>query len=59
MKTRAVALRDYGPSLSAQGAWNILQGVETLPLRMERHVANAQAVAEYLDAAEPRSLGAP
>ena len=50
MKMRAVALRDYGPSLSAQAAWNILQGVETLPLRMDRHVANAQAVAEWLEA---------
>ena len=49
MKVRAVALRDYGPSLSAIAAWNILQGVETLPLRMERHVANAQAVAEFLE----------
>ena len=49
MKMRAVALRDYGPSLSAQAAWNILQGVETLPLRMDRHVANAQAVAEWLE----------
>ena len=49
MKMRAVALRDYGPTLSAQSAWNILQGVETLPLRMERHCANAQVVAEYLE----------
>ncbi len=49
MKMRAVALRDYGPTLSAQAAWNLLQGVETLPLRMERHCANAQAVAEFLD----------
>ncbi len=49
MKMRAVALRDYGPTLSAQSAWNLLQGVETLPLRMERHCANAQAVAEFLD----------
>ena len=49
MKMRAVALRDYGPSISAMAAWNILQGVETLPLRMERHVANALAVAEYLE----------
>lgn len=48
MKMRAVALRDFGPTLSAQAAWNVLQGVETLPLRMERHCANAQAVAEYL-----------
>lgn len=49
MKVRAVALRDYGPTLSAQSAWNLLQGVETLPLRMERHCQNAQAVAEYLE----------
>ncbi len=49
MKMRAVALRDFGPTLSAQSAWNILQGVETLPLRMERHCANAQTVAEHLD----------
>ena len=49
MKMRAVALRDYGPTLSAQSAWNLLQGVETLPLRMEKHCANAQFVAEFLD----------
>ncbi|MDP6342173.1 MAG: O-acetylhomoserine aminocarboxypropyltransferase [Alphaproteobacteria bacterium] len=49
MKVRAVALRDYGPTLSPMAAWNLLQGVETLPLRMERHCANAQAVAEYLE----------
>ncbi|MFP6746627.1 MAG: O-acetylhomoserine aminocarboxypropyltransferase [Alphaproteobacteria bacterium] len=49
MKMRAVALRDFGPTLSAQSAWNILQGVETLPLRMERHCANAQTMAEHLD----------
>jgi O-acetylhomoserine (thiol)-lyase len=44
-----VALRDYGPSMSAMAAWNLLQGVETLPLRMERHCSNALAVAEYLE----------
>ncbi len=49
MKMRAVALRDYGPTMSAQSAWNILQGVETLPLRMERHSENALAVAEFLE----------
>jgi len=48
-KMRAVALRDYGPALSPTSAWNILQGVETLPLRMERHCSNAQAVAEFLE----------
>ncbi|MDA1100739.1 MAG: O-acetylhomoserine aminocarboxypropyltransferase [Proteobacteria bacterium] len=49
MRLRAVTLRDYGPTLSAQSAWNLLQGVETLPLRMERHCANAQVIAEFLD----------
>ncbi len=49
MKTRAVGLRDFGPALAPQNAFLLLQGVETLPLRMERHCANAQAVAEYLE----------
>ena len=49
MKVRAVALRDYGPCMAAQAAWNLLQGVETLPLRMERHCANALAVAGHLE----------
>ena len=50
MKTRAVALRDFGPSLSPQNAYLLLQGVETLPLRMARHCDNALAVANYLEA---------
>ena len=49
MKARAVALRDLGPALSPTNAFHILTGIETLPLRMERHVANARAVAEFLD----------
>ena len=52
-KARAVALRDFGPSLAPMNAYLTLMGVETLPLRMERHVANAQAVAEFL-AGHPR-----
>ena len=52
MKTRTVGLRDFGPTLSAQSAWNLLQGVETLALRMERHCANAQTVAEFLEGHE-------
>jgi O-acetylhomoserine (thiol)-lyase len=48
MKARAVALRDLGPALSPTNAFHILTGIETLPLRMDRHVANAQAVAEFL-----------
>jgi O-acetylhomoserine (thiol)-lyase len=50
MKARAVGLRDLGPALSPTNAFLILTGIETLPLRMERHIANARAVAEYLDA---------
>jgi O-acetylhomoserine (thiol)-lyase len=48
MKARAVALRDLGPALSPTNAFHILTGIETLPLRMDRHVANARAVAEHL-----------
>ena len=50
MRARAVSLRDLGPSLSPTNAFNILTGIETLPLRMERHVANARVVAEFLEA---------
>jgi O-acetylhomoserine (thiol)-lyase len=50
MKARAVALRDLGPALSPTNAFLILTGIETLPLRMERHVANARVVAEFLEA---------
>jgi O-acetylhomoserine (thiol)-lyase len=41
-------LRVYGATLSPMSAWQILQGVETLALRMERHCANALAVAKHL-----------
>jgi O-acetylhomoserine (thiol)-lyase len=47
-KARAVALRDLGPALSPTNAFYIMTGIETLPLRMDRHVANAQVVAEFL-----------
>uniref|UniRef100_UPI003CD03952 O-acetylhomoserine aminocarboxypropyltransferase n=1 Tax=Rhodoblastus acidophilus TaxID=1074 RepID=UPI003CD03952 len=47
-KARAVALRDFGPALAPMNAFLTLNGIETLPLRMERHVANARAVAEFL-----------
>jgi len=52
MKARAVALRDLGPALSPTNAFMILTGIETLPLRMERHVTNAQAVAAFLEGHE-------
>ena len=52
-RLRSEQLRDIGPALSPQSAWQLLQGVETLPQRMDEHVANAQRVAEWLDA-DPR-----
>ncbi len=48
MRCRMETLRVYGASLSPQSAWQILQGVETLSLRMERHCENALAVATAL-----------
>ncbi|MEM7765983.1 MAG: O-acetylhomoserine aminocarboxypropyltransferase [Pseudomonadota bacterium] len=48
--SRAYALRDLGPALSPFNAFLIMTGCETLPLRMDRHCANAQAVAEWLQA---------
>ena len=52
-RLRSEQLRDIGPALSPQSAWQLLQGVETLPQRMDEHVANAQRVAEWLEA-DPR-----
>ena len=48
MRCRMESLRVFGASLSPMSAWQILQGVETLPLRMERHCSNALAVATFL-----------
>ena len=52
LKARVQLLRDLGSAVSPFNAWLINQGLQTLSLRMERHVANAQAVAEFLDARE-------
>ncbi len=49
MKARVEGLRDLGPALSPFNSFLFLQGVETLGLRMERHVANAKAVASFLN----------
>ncbi len=49
-KARAQMLRDVGPTLSPFNAFLFIQGLETLPLRMERHSQNAQRVAEFLAA---------
>lgn len=48
MRARAEGLRDFGASMSPQTAFYLLQGLETLPVRMARHVANAKAVSEFL-----------
>lgn len=48
-RCRTVALRNTGSCLSALAAFQILQGLETLPLRMERHCENALAVAKFLE----------
>ena len=48
LKARVQLLRDLGPAASPFNAFLIAQGLETLSLRMERHVANAQRVAEWL-----------
>ncbi|MDC1188667.1 O-acetylhomoserine aminocarboxypropyltransferase/cysteine synthase [Flavobacteriales bacterium] len=48
-RVRTVALRNTGSALSAMAAWQILQGLETLSLRMERHCENAISVAKFLE----------
>ena len=47
-RIRAVILRDTGATISPFNAWILLQGVESLPLRIERHTENARKVVEYL-----------
>lgn len=51
-KLRCEQLRDIGPALSPMSAFQLLQGVETLPQRLDEHLKNAQAVAEWLEADE-------
>lgn len=46
---RVVLLRDLGPCLNPFGSFLLLQGLETLSLRMDRHVSNTLAVAQYLE----------
>jgi O-acetylhomoserine (thiol)-lyase len=48
MKARMEVLRVFGPSISPFNAWLLLQGLETLPVRMERHCANTLGVARFL-----------
>jgi O-acetylhomoserine (thiol)-lyase len=48
LRARREGLRDFGACLSPHSAWLILQGMETLPLRMARHMSNTQKVVEFL-----------
>ena len=50
LKARVQLLRDLGAAVAPFNAFLIAQGLETLSLRIERHVANAKAVAEWLEA---------
>ena len=49
IKARVQLLRDLGSSISPNSAWLLIQGIETLSLRIERHVQNAQDIAEWLE----------
>ena len=48
LRARREGLRDFGACLSPHSAWLILQGIETLPLRMERHMRNTEKVVQFL-----------
>jgi len=48
LRARREGLRDFGGCMSPHTAWLILQGIETLPLRMERHIANTRKVVQFL-----------
>jgi len=49
IRARVEGLRDFGPCISPFNSFLLLQGIETLAMRMDRHVANAQRVAEFLE----------
>lgn len=48
LRARREGLRDFGACMSPHSAWLILQGIETLPLRMERHMKNTEKVVQFL-----------
>ena len=52
MRARAEGMKDFGACISPTNAFYILQGIETLPLRMQKHTANAEIVAGFLDEAK-------
>nr|WP_105565965.1 bifunctional o-acetylhomoserine/o-acetylserine sulfhydrylase [Microbacterium halophytorum] len=49
-KARVQLLRDLGAAVAPNNAWQLLQGIETLSLRVERHVENAKSIASWLEA---------
>ncbi|MFC7790139.1 bifunctional o-acetylhomoserine/o-acetylserine sulfhydrylase [Microbacterium sp. MAHUQ-60] len=49
IKARVQLLRDTGPAIAPASAWQLIQGIETLSLRIERHVQNTQEIAEWLE----------
>ena len=48
VRARVVLLRDLGAPLAPDNAWGIIQGMETVPLRMKQHCSNAEKVVEFL-----------
>jgi O-acetylhomoserine (thiol)-lyase len=52
MRARAEGLRDFGACMSPANAFYLLQGIETLPVRMDRHVANTKRVLDFLQKSE-------
>lgn len=52
MRARAEGMKDFGACISPTNAFYIMQGIETLPLRMQKHTANAEIVAEFLNDAK-------
>ena len=48
LRARREGLRDFGACMAPMTAWQVLQGIETLPVRMEKHVANARRVVQFL-----------
>ncbi len=57
IKARVQLLRDLGAAIAPQSAWLLIQGIETLSLRIERHVQNAQEIAEWLENHDGRRVG--
>ena len=52
MRARSEGMRDFGPAMSPQNAFYLLQGLETLPMRMQRHLENTEKLLEFLQSSE-------